>query len=116
MRHQYAALTSSDLVGATNKNTAKLIMILNRETRSLFVDNSLDVPVAIYLVHPDAEPPTVSASGLFWLEISPYRVINYQDMMGGFTIDTRTQIHIHYVGSTAPTVGDQYKVRIAAWG
>jgi hypothetical protein len=76
LRHQWATLTYSDVASATDAASSVLLARLQRGGRFAYFDNSINVDLALYLVHPDADP-AVTANRLFWIEIPATRVINY---------------------------------------
>ena len=113
LRHQFAKLTAADLAAANSQATAKLLGRMRMESRLNFMDNTLDTDIAIYLVHPQADPSVV-ANRLFWIEIPSNRVVNYDvGIAPGLMFDPGTRIYVTYIGGAAPTTG---AFRVALWG
>lgn len=113
LRHQYEDLTYSEVNGATDASSAVLLIQFEQAARMAFIDNTVNVDLALYLVHPDADS-TVAANRLFWIEIPSNRVLNYADMAPGLVFDPGTRVYVAKAGGAgAATSG---KVRVAAWG
>lgn len=76
LRHQWAQLTATAVNAATNQATSILWANLGRGGRFLYLDNTVNVDIALYLVHPDADSSDVTTR-LFWIELPTNRVMNY---------------------------------------
>jgi hypothetical protein len=78
-----------------------------------FIDNTMNVDLALLLVHPEADS-SVTANRLFWIEVPSDRVINYDvGSAPGINFDPGTKIFVYRVGGAAAAQG---KLRIAVWG
>lgn len=76
LRHKWASLTAAEVNGATNQASSVLLQQLERGARFAYFDNTINVDLAIYLCHPDADS-SVATNRLFWIELPTNRVINY---------------------------------------
>ncbi len=112
LRHSFKELSSAELIGATNKATAKLWFCLNTAGRMNFMMNDTDAKLVVYLVHPDADS-TIEANRLLWIKIPPDRVINYDIVSApGLEFPPGMKMFVSYEGA-APTKGT---IAVAMWG
>ena len=123
LRHQFESFAAAAFDSATNASTAVFIGSLKNTTTYLWWENTLTytpdgetVPisndVAIYAVHPKADPSDVN-NRLLWIEIGGYRTINYN--VGDaphIKFDAQTKFYASYVTGLAPDAGF---LRMYAW-
>lgn len=128
LRHQFEKLTMADLAGADSIANAKLWIRFGNWGRLSYIDNDLTydaggtptgVEISIAAVHPERDPAD-PANRLFWLEIAPFRVINYSvGDAAGIAFDPGTRLYVYTTNTTvtggSPT-NPRGALRISAWG
>lgn len=113
LRHQYEDLTYTEINPATTATNAIMALSFAHASRMLFLDNSINVDLWIYLVHPESDSNMV-ANRLFWIEIPSNRVVNYDINQSGISFEPGARMYISKAdGAGAATSG---KIRISAWG
>lgn len=113
LRHHYAALTFTQLAAANSKANAVLLHTFKISGRLTFFDNWTDVEMAVWLVHPEADPSD-NDYRLLLVEVSPNQVLNYSvGGVPGIEIESGTRVYCSWTGVAAPTAG---KFKIAIWG
>lgn len=113
LRHQFEQQTYSTINAATNAATAVLLMKFDQASRMTFIDNTVNVDLMLYLVHPDADS-TVASYRLPWLIIKSNRVLNYSIYQAGLTFDVGASLFVSKApGAAAATSGD---ISVASWG
>lgn len=101
LRHLYNQLTAAQINAAVDQSSAVLLTNLGRGARFAYFDNTVNVDLSIYLVHPDADS-SVAANRLFFIELPTNRVINYDFLQQiQVSFDPGTEIWI----SKAPGAG-----------
>lgn len=112
LQHQYAELTSTQIVDAeaSDLESSVQLTMLNAASRLVYLDNSLNVDVRLALVHPDLPPD--AANKLFWIEIGANRVLNYQTGdIPTLIFEPDTRIFLY-----CPVTPGSGKFRIISWG
>lgn len=109
LRHQFSDLTFTALAGATNAANAKMLLKFRHAGKMAFIDNTLDVPVALLLTHPNADS-TDANFRLLWLKVGENRVINYP-WLPNLEFDPGTSLWVYTIG--AATSG---YIGVATWG
>ncbi len=113
LRHQYEELAYTPVNAATNAATSVLLMTFGQASRMLFIDNTVNVDLSLYLVHPDADSTNTSFR-LFWQIIPTSRVLNYNISQAGLSFDPQTKLFVSKApGAGAATSG---AIRVSSWG
>lgn len=118
LRHQFEKLTGADLVSATDKSSALLLIKYGNYGRFSWFDNTIvdagdvGLEIGLVVVHPEADPSD-DDNRLEWIEIPALRVINYgTGEAPGISFDPGTRIYAYVVSGT-PAGG---KLSLAVWG
>lgn len=117
LKHQFSEVlwNASAFTPASSKATAMLFMILEGIKYKFFIDNLLDVEVAIYLEHPEANKMEDYGSGvdyrLLFTKVAGGQTLNYSvGESPQIQFDPGTKVWIHH--TSAPSSG---KFKINAW-
>lgn len=105
IRQKYEEKLFGEFATANNKANSILFCEFKRSAWLAFIDNTLDVGISVYAVHPDANKSDGDYR-IFWLKIPTNRVLNFDPNTFAYCqIDSGTALWVHYDGLVAPTSG-----------
>lgn len=113
LRTNYSTLTFAELAGANSKTNAKLWHVFAIGGRLTFLHNATDQEIAVYAVHPEANPSTDDKFKLLMFEMCAGQVLNFvSGNVPSLEFDPGAQLMAAWT-TLAPTTG---KIKLSTWG